>query len=156
MAIKIQEFDKGLDKLRKGLKDLASSYRVTVGIQGPKGEKQREGGITNVELAEIHEFGAPSAGIPQRSFLRSTADEGMSKWKKRLGEEMGKVVTDGADVRRALTVVGEEFRAAVIDRINAHIPPPLGQATIDRKGSDTPLIDTGELVRSITVHVGKA
>ena len=32
-------------------------------------------GLRVLDIATIHEFGAPAAGIPQRSFVRATVDE---------------------------------------------------------------------------------
>lgn len=154
MGARIKERDNGLDRMLRGMKQLAKDYRVTVGVQGSQAAASH-GDVTNAELAAIHEFGAPAANVPQRSFLRSTADEGKTRWEKRLGEELAKVVLEGADARRALHVVGEEFRASVIDRIKQGIPPPLQPATVARKGEATPLIDTGALIGAITVAVRK-
>jgi hypothetical protein len=57
------------------------------------------------------------------------------------------------NVRVALDRLGAKFVGDIQRRIKAHIPPPLQQSTIDRKGSSTPLIDTGVLWSSITHEV---
>lgn len=155
MSVKVREKGRGLADLQRRFKQLGAGYRVTVGVQGRDADAQHTGGITNSDLAAVHEFGAPSVGVPQRSFLRSTADEGKTRWERRLSEEIARVALEGADVRQALHVVGEEFRAAVIDRIKAGIAPPLQPSTIARKGETTPLIDTGALIGAISVLVKK-
>ena len=154
MAATLTEKDKGLGKFLKNFKGLGS-WRVTVGVQGQQASEIHSGNITNADLAAVHEFGAPSVSIPQRSYLRSTADNDKNRWNRRLTEELKKVALESADPRKALTIVGEEFRAAVIDRIKAGIPPPLVPATIARKGESTPLIDTGALIGAITSYVSQ-
>lgn len=57
------------------------------------------------------------------------------------------------DLARVLERVGARFENDILDRIRAHIPPPLSPETIRRKGSTTPLIDTGQLVGSITHQI---
>ena len=155
---KVTVKDHGLDAFMRTIKAFSGlgGLRAKVGIQGPQAEKvgKREGGPTNVELGTIHEFGAPSVGIPARPFLRPVADERMPHWRTRLREEAEAAIAGRVDPRRALVTVGEEFRTAVIDRIKAHIDPPLAESTIARKGEDVPLIDTGSLVGSISSVVG--
>ena len=105
-----------------------------------------------VDLATIHEFGAPAANIPQRSFVRATGDANAAKYARlqtnivrRLGKRPRAV-----DVKRELFVLGEIVRADMIGLIRARIPPTLKPATIARKfGEDVPLIDTGQLINSI-------
>ena len=152
--MRVTEKDNGLARFARSVRQLGAGYRVTVGVQGSKAAAMH-GDVSNVDLATIHEFGAPSAGVPQRSFLRATADADKARWRRRLAEEVAKIVREGGDVRKALHIVGEEFRAAVIDRIKQGIPPPLQPETIARKGETTPLIDTGALIGAITVVVRK-
>ena len=50
---------------------------VRVGVLADQPKKERGGGVGTlslVEVAALHEFGAPGAGIPQRSFIRATVD----------------------------------------------------------------------------------
>jgi hypothetical protein len=60
----------------------ADGAHVTLGFQGnravkekkTRGENASKKKSTVVEVAAAHEFGAPSKGLPERSFLRSTHD----------------------------------------------------------------------------------
>lgn len=155
MAVKVKDTDKGWKRIQRAFAKLGPGMSVAVGIQGAVATAAHSGGVTNVELGAIHEFGAPKAGIPQRSFLRATADENVNRIAKRF-EVIARGVADGGTATEGgLLQIGEEFRALVIDRIKAGIPPPLQQATIDRKGESTPLIDTGALIGSISVAMRK-
>ena len=62
-------------KLRALMKRLAGAEHniVNVGILQSGGASRRHaGGASIVEIAASHEFGAPAAGIPERSFIRRT------------------------------------------------------------------------------------
>ena len=65
----VRDRDNGFKAFFKGVRDLGSS-RVKVGIQGREAAEIHAGGLPTVALATIHEFGAPNADIPSRSFLR--------------------------------------------------------------------------------------
>ena len=75
MAIKVIETNKAPDfrKIVTRLRSV-SSLDVRVGfIKGVKQDRQtlirQEVGLTNASIAHVHEFGAPSRGIPARPFL---------------------------------------------------------------------------------------
>ena len=148
----VTDRDNGFEAFFEGLEDL-DSIRVKVGIQGSEAAEIRAGGISMVRLGITHEFGAPRANIPQRSFLRSTGDANRAKYARlqegivrRLGKNPKAI-----DVRRELFRLGEIVRADVIKTIKARIAPPLKAATIARKkGDDIPLIETGQLINSIS------
>lgn len=146
--------DRGWKRIMKRMRGLDDSA-VRIGFFGQ--EDVGEDGITVVELAAIHEYGAPSAGIPERSFLRRTFREA----KKELNEfclKLWKRIQAGElDEERALKLLGEWGAAMVKKRVTAgeHIPPPLQQATIDAKGSDRPLVDTGRMINAVTYDVRK-
>jgi len=150
---RFRDIDRGWLRIKKNAKKLAD-VRATVGVQGDKAMEMREGGITNVQLATTHEFGSPIGRVPQRSFIRSTFDEREKRYRKAL-EKIAKSTTLTPErVRGELRLLGEQYRADIIDQIRSNIPPPLSQVTIDlKKGETTALIDTGQLMRSIDVQV---
>jgi len=127
---------------------------VLVGIQGAKGSAQHGAdGLSNVELGTIHEFGL---GVPERSFIRAGVDDNqkpLTDMLAKLGQRvlLGEI-TEGA----ALGVTGEYAVDIIKDRILAHIPPPLTAARIAQKGGiETPFVEHGTLINSITWELGK-
>jgi len=130
---------------------------VKVGIlQARGGDADAGDGMTMVGLGTIHEFGAPAAGIPERSFIRRTfADPAPTK--AVAARLVTQVVEGGMSLRTALDALGAWGAAAVKKTITAgpHIPPALKPATVARKGSDRPLVDTGRLVGSISWEVSE-
>ena len=111
------------------------------------------GPLTNVELATVHEFGVPSANIPQRSFIRSTADENKKKYQQALIRIATRLVERGGNlnVRASLLRFGANVRKDIIAKIQSNIPPPLKPATIKAKDGDPlALVDTAQMLGSIT------
>lgn len=124
---------------------------VVVGVQGDADARDGEG-IGNVRLASVHEFGA--GNVPERSFLRSTVREHREKYTAIL-DKVTRGVADGKiDMLQGLALLGEKVASDVKRRIEADkLGVPLADATIARKGSSVPLIDTGQLKNSITYEV---
>ena len=93
--------------------------------------------------------------IPQRSFMRSTFDKHQRTYLKMAADQAGRVIDGKATAAQAVGLIGEKYLADIRNEINAGIPPPLKPATVRRKGSSKPLIDTGQLKGSLTVKVSK-
>lgn len=127
-----------------------NTARARVGVLGGKAEEEHRGGdVTNAELAAIHEFGTED--IPERSFLRATFYGTRNAELRALTARLCKLVLEGKmNVKRAIGIIGAWGARAVKAEIVAGIDPPLQEATIERKGSSTPLIDTGQLLGAIT------
>lgn len=152
---KFTDTDLGADALARWMRDAGrKSVRVGVLSDSPKKDKDgEETGISLVEVAAVHEFGAPSAGVPQRSFVRATADAEKAEI-DRLQEVLGAQMLNGEvteDV--ALSRLGAKVASMMQARITTNIPPPLKPETVDRKGSSVALVDTGQLKASITFAV---
>jgi hypothetical protein len=121
-----------------------------VGIIGDEAQAERGAGVTQAELGAIHEFGAPKAGIPQRSFIRRAVEK--SKRIDGAIEHLAEQVIDGKEsVQSALGQLGAVGAAEVKATITEGqgVPPPLEAETVKRKGSDRPRVDSGRLLGSI-------
>lgn len=150
----LREIDRGYNALKKTLKDIrASKAHVRVGVF--EDANARTDGMTQAKLAAIHEYGAPSVGVPERSFLRSTFDARRDEYIEQLRKLVKDVYVQRISPERALGLVGVQAAADIKKGITTGdgIPPPLQAATIARKGSDRPLVDTGRLLNSITWKV---
>ena len=151
--------DRPWQKLLKTINKMVSSDpHVRVGVLADKGGSAGHGdsGMTVLQVATIHEFGAPAAGIPERSFIRRAATDKEPEVAKMSARAARDVVEGRKTSERALDVLGTWFSAEVKKTITEQdIPPPLQSSTIERKGSSKPLVDTGQLVQSITHEVVK-
>jgi hypothetical protein len=145
--------DRGMKAWRKRHEKLMRDPHVRVGVFASDAARA-DGEVTNVELAAIHEFGSSDGVVPERSFLRSTMRVKRGDWKTVMRGFMRAVVRGAMTAGRMLDLMGLRMVADTKKRITSGdgIPPPLQPATIARKGSSRPLVDTGTLVNAIT-HV---
>lgn len=146
LGIPLENFRR-VKKLVSELKD-GRAY-VKVGVVGEAAAEGRNG-LTNAQLAAYQEFGTET--IPARSFINAPFESNKGKYKRALYELLPKVLEGALSVTRALNLVGAAAAKDMRAAIRAGIPPPNASATIAAKGSSTPLIDTGQLLRSIS-HV---
>lgn len=145
--------DKGAKALKARIKGM-KAQRLTVGIHSDVGGNGTETpGVSLLEVATANEFGTEE--IPERSFIRGYVDEKERVIPKILKLEAEKVIK-GDPPAEALSRAGVFIRAGIQARIAQGIDPENSPATIARKGSSTPLIDTGQLRASIDLKVGKA
>lgn len=140
--------DRGLKKIMETVRVLSTGPYVKVGVIGDG---------ANAMIATIHEYGAPEAGIPERSFIRRTfANSEVIEQKRKMAAQMMKRILAGKmEVGQALGLLGAYGANAVKRTIDegTGVPPPLKAATIARKGSSRPLVDTGQMRNAITWQV---
>lgn len=129
-----------------------SNGRVRTGIL--RGN-DAHGKTTVGEIATIHEFGAPGAGIPQRSFLwlgTQIAKPAMQKLLKRIAIDMRKGhMTEQAGLR----MIGELLQKGMQQTFKDWQSnwAPIAPSTIESKGHTEPLIDTRQLYEAINYEV---
>ncbi|WP_446662955.1 hypothetical protein [Geobacillus sp. CCR] len=87
--------------------------------------------------------------IPERSWLRSGYDENINKIAKKIEEMAPDVIEGNVNPRLFMDAIGMEFAGLIQKKMRDLKNPPNSQMTIERKGSDNPLIDTGRLVNAI-------
>jgi hypothetical protein len=149
----ITDIDRGYKALLRRMRGMKRGPNVSIGVQGTEASDTRKFGETNIAIAVIHEFGSVDGTIPQRSYLRSTADRERALFERALALAAKRVAVSG-NVHRELGRIGELGVAKVKQTINQSIGlKPLKPATERRKGSTRPLIDTGILKNSITWKV---
>lgn len=150
----------GLDKLRQQIIQ-NSGYEVRVGIMGSKVARQidNKSGVNNAEIGVIQEYGSQKNNIPARSFLRVPLQNGkkeLSSWLKK--QDLNSAVLEKGGLKKILAKLGFIAEGLVDDAFESRGGgqwPANKAATIKRKGSSAPLIDFGELRRSITSKVTK-
>lgn len=157
----VTDRDLGFRALMRRFAD-ANVSAVTVGVHSDEGEDAAEGGgdLTVLDVVTFHEFGTKSEEgeeiIPERSFIRAGVDQNEKAIKSLLKNVTRAVISNRKRMspRRALEIVGADITRKIQGRIRDGIAPPLAAATLARKGGKTtPLIDTGQLIQSITFQV---
>ena len=138
----------------KRVEELKQKPHVDIGLPesvGSKSANGSDGKLTVAEVGTFHEFGTEH--VPQRSFLRANDEENREKYKKFMDELRDKIIFGMMPAKQALGLLGEVIQKDIKARIVSGIAPALKQSTIDRKGSSTPLIDTGQMINSIRYQV---
>jgi len=154
--VTVRVTDNGAAKLLADLKALGA-MKVRVGVLADEPKRAGEGRGSRASLLEVaamHEFGAPGANIPQRSFIRGTVDAKRAEIAAKQAALAKQVAAGEVDPRAALERLGASVAGMVQTRIAEGIDPPNAPATEERKGSKKPLIDTGQLRSSVTWQVG--
>jgi hypothetical protein len=123
---------------------------VKVGILSGTGEHPNaDHGQTMAEIAWWNEFGTKT--IPERPFLRTGLRENISTYQGLIGPILKKILTGKLTADQGLGILGERAKRDVVNKIVMISNPPNSPLTIRAKrGSTSPLIDTGALRQHIS------
>jgi len=146
----LKDTDHGWKARLKGLLALKAPAHIDVGILDT-GEAEADG-TSVLDVALWNEFG--TATIPERSFIRAWFDEAEPALREDFTKLMQGVAAGKRTRAEVLDLMGQRMVGQVQARMSAGIPPPNKPATVRRKGSSTPLIDTGVLRSSVTYRTG--
>jgi hypothetical protein len=141
------------DAMKRNMSEAAKAAKPR-NLRGPTFvAKADSGNIPLAMIAAVHEFGKPELGIPERSFLRGGIRSGIPKFHRLNAANLRAVVLGAKTVAESLeqlgvVAVGEVKREFVVGKFAPNKP-----ATIARKGSSRPLVDTGQLRQSITYQL---
>ncbi|AXG97746.1 hypothetical protein [Clostridium botulinum] len=156
-------------KLKQAIERIAKA-KIKIGIFG-------DSGSDILMIANVNEFGCninvtpkmrawlhynglhlkgttTSIKIPERSFVRRTAEEKQNKINKLIQDGLNEVFTFQIDVDTFLNRVGQYLADLMKETLTEVSSPPNHSFTIERKGGKSnPLIDTGRLRESITFKI---
>lgn len=141
----------------KFVKDTA----VYVGIQEKDSSRKKDKDVTNAELAYIHTYGSPINNIPPRPFLQPAIENSVDQINKHMKSALvnaieGNKAESVVELEKAGMTGQNKTRAWFVNDDNGWAPnTPAVRARKMKKGSTKPrpLIDTGELRKSITYFV---
>lgn len=144
-----------LSKLQTFVKGLDDKHQVQVGVFGTKSSRKDSSTLTNAEIGAIQEFGSFTRGIAPRSFLRMPIHTQTDQILKQVQPGAKELIAQGKMVMllkrlgiACENVIQAAFASRGFGTWKANAP-----STIKRKGSDSPLIDTAQLRRSIASRV---
>lgn len=156
---RVEDKDLGFKRIIRTLNKDLDGVVVKVGVQSKdKAVRRGKGGnIRNTDqplavIAAVHEFGL--GGMPQRSFLRSAYDENLPTIDKMI-QRVANGAVFGFGTNAALNQLGNVVQGMIQRKIVDGPFKPNAPATIKRKKSSRPLIDTGHLRQSIRYVIEK-
>lgn len=91
--------------------------------------------------------------IPERAFLRNGYDENIDRICQHTETMLPSVLSGKMKVQNLCKSLGLELSSAIKDYARNLQDPPDTWATIETKGSSNPLVDTGDMIGSITYEV---
>lgn len=140
------------EKFLKELQEL-SQMQVRVGFQRGKKHKGKgkRAGADLVDIALYNELGTDT--IPSRPFLAQTVDQQGETIKQASAELIVQVVEGKMKGKQALKNIGVLVKGAVQQQMVEGEFVPNAPSTIQRKGSDKPLIDTGQLRQGVSYQI---
>lgn len=151
-----------LDGFKRLARAFNGQYSIKVGIMGSKAaRKNGDTEKTNAEIGFINEFGSPRRHIPARSFLRMPLTLYLGEYlknKKSFSDEAIDLAIKSGQLLQLAEKIGltaEEVVQEAFATRGFGQWVPNAPYTVEQKGSDSPLIDTGELRRSITSQAKK-
>lgn len=142
----------GGDNLERVIRKAQTARRSTAIAVGFFSSARYQDGTPVAHVAAIHEFGA--GAMPERAFFRASA--------RRMEDELAPVLRARIDpqtlqVDNALANELGARGAGIVQTTISHEDysprAPNTRETIERKGSSTPLIDTGRMRQSVTWRV---
>ena len=150
MSVKIKDRITGdgkklFDKLKE-IKEL----EARVGFQS--GKATEEDGTDICDIAAWNELG--NEHIPSRPFIRNSVDNHSDEINSFLMEKRNDLV-NGASARQVLNEIGVFQKDLIQAEIVNGSFEPNAEATIKKKGSSKPLIDTGRMRQSVNYVVQK-
>jgi hypothetical protein len=148
----VQFIDKGLGAILAEAGKLGGTT-LAVGLVGKAANKKHpRSGETLEDIAIINEFGA--GNVPERPFLRGTILKNKKKYRKFVRDRILRgALLKKRSTKKAVNDLGKEAVKDVRRMIDSKIPPPNAPSTVDAKGFDHPLIETGLLKSSIGFKV---
>lgn len=155
VLVEIKELDHNLKPIEDAIKAI-KELDVLVGV--PQEKSSRDGTVSNAELAFIHSKGSPLRGIPARPIIEPAIEDSKEQIAELIKKSAQKALDgDKEGAIESLEKAGMQgqniVRAWFTNPRNNW--PENSERTIKLKGSSRPLIDSGELRKSITYVVRK-
>ena len=149
MAFKHSLNRASLDNLIKRVNE-AKNAALKVGFIGTKQHKGTD--LTVAAIAVINEFGSQKKKIPSRPFFQNTLTKN-DNYKAFISEMAFEFMNKNKSMVSLLKVLGMKIQGDIQQEITELRKPPNSKATIEKKKSSNPLIDTGEMRRNVTYKI---
>lgn len=137
------------DKLKELVKKHNLKYYLDVGIFSDRVDRFDNNELNNAEIGALMEFGSVEDNIPPRPFL-SLLVRGV-KARAKINKKIGKA-------KNILNSLGEYLIKKLYRAFNTRgfgTWAPNAPLTVKKKGFNKPLIDTRQLLNSISYRIGK-
>lgn len=107
-------------------------------------------GTSVPEVAAKNEYGAK--GVPMRPYFRTMIKNKKANWAVSIGQVLA---NNNYDIDATWQLMGEGIKGQLQTSIRDWTTPQNSQKTIDRKGFNKPLVDSGHMLQSVDYDYGK-
>ena len=161
--MKVTSNKDGWNRLKRSLLT-QQQYHTKVGWFGEQRYGPENDNLPFAQIAAWNEFGGvngedaaiPSAITPPRPFMRVYyVEELKDKNVQTVLSMVGKILFAQGSVTTAMNTAGPIFTKALQETMMRLDSPPNSQTTIDMKGFDDPLYNTGQLIMNVEYKVSK-
>lgn len=142
--------DKLTPEGKKFLEALGDMKNMEVRIGYQAGEAEHDG-VDMCEIAMYNELG--TVHIPSRPFMRNAVDNHVDETVEHLKQWIDKVIHGKMLASELMMNMGMLVKGLIQEEIAKGDFEPNAPETIRRKGSDTPLIDTGAMRESVNYRI---
>ncbi|MGE8129012.1 hypothetical protein ACQKQD_18725 [Methylobacterium sp. NPDC080182] len=142
---------KGGSALEKRLAELATKVTKPANLSvGFLQNSTYPDGTSVPMVAAIQEFGAAARKIPPRPFFRNMIAAKSPGWGDAIADLLK---ANDYDATRTMQQTGAGIKGQLQQSIVDTNAPALSPATVARKGSEKPLVDTGHMLNSVDFKV---
>ena len=144
----VKDKDMGWNRINKELNQLKKA-EITVGIHFSAGrnEKAVADGEPVAAYAAKNEFGA--GNIPARPFMSTAFDMNIERWERKIQSNVFAVLEDQKSLKNAVGEIAYLATGDTVAMVDSIYTPANAEATIAKKKSSKPLVDTGLMRSSI-------
>ena len=148
------------ERLNTLMETIAQARELEIAVGYPKDasglgtpEPAYDGEASIIEVAIRNNYGL---GVPRRAFFEEARKDMQDRYHEVMRKTAKQMLAGEADPRKVLDLAGLQAETAVRDSIANGNWQPNSPATIARKGSSKPLIDTSTMRNRVTHIVRKA
>lgn len=141
----------GGTKMEAALAEIAAKVRRAAVLRvGFFEDAKYPDGTSVAMVGAIQNDGAPKAGIPPRPFFSTMVAIESKNWPKAIRDLL---IENDYDARKTLEIAGEGIKGQLQRYILDWSQPPNAESTIEKKGFNDPLFETGHMVNSVGAKV---
>lgn len=144
------EIEREVQKLKKS-QIMIGFQANTVTQSASQDGRVKQAGQSMATIAARNEFGFERT--PARPFMRTSFDENQAQISKLIQQRYGKLLDGKLRADKMLGILGQYVVGLIQKKIRQITSPPNAPYTIAIKKSSKPLIDFGQMVRSVTYVV---
>lgn len=139
-------------KFNSSLAEIAKLSALDLKIGVTEAKNRSRGGSTLAQQAAWNEFGTDDGYIPERAAHRQCFDENQAELWSRISAGAEKIIDGKATAKQVIDQTSDWYLTKLQEKVLYFSFPANAKTTIEKKGFDDPLIETGETYDALGVE----